>query len=150
MVKGEIDQRKSICYLDDMAQFESSTQLKNVLGGFFRYLGNDEELSSKLLKSKLILKFNYREPEASLTVDLRGDQVIVLEDDSTLEPDVEMAMKADTAHKFWLGKVNLVVALTRREITAKGPIPKILKLLPIIKPAYKLYPQYLKENGMNL
>jgi hypothetical protein len=47
------------------------------------------------------------------------------------------------AHRFWLGNVNLVIALARREMVAKGPIPKILKLLPIIKPAYVLYPQYL-------
>jgi hypothetical protein len=58
-------------------------------------------------------------------------------------------MKADTAHKFWRGDVNLVTALARREITAKGPIPKILKLLPIIKPAYALYPQYLEKIGFS-
>ena len=70
-------------------------------------------------------------------------------DDLELKPDVEMTMKADTAHKFWKGKVNLVTALARREITAKGPIPKILKLLPIIKPAYALYPPYLNDISFN-
>ncbi|MDX1386052.1 MAG: hypothetical protein R3257_00575, partial [bacterium] len=58
-----------------------------------------------------------------------------------------MTMKADVAHRFWFGKVNLIAALTRREMVAKGPIPKILKLLPAIKPAYSLYPEYLKEKG---
>ena len=28
-----------------------------------------------------------------------------------------------------------------------GPIPKILKLLPIISPTYKLYPEILKKLG---
>jgi hypothetical protein len=58
-----------------------------------------------------------------------------------------MSMAADTAHKFWFGKVNLTIALTRKEIVAKGPIPKVLKLLPAIKPAYTMYPKYLDENG---
>jgi hypothetical protein len=32
-------------------------------------------------------------------------------------------------------------------MVARGPIPKILKLLPVIKPAYDLYPKYLLEKG---
>ncbi len=59
-----------------------------------------------------------------------------------------MSMTADVAHKFWHGKVNLVTALTRRQVTAKGNVPKTLKLLPILKPAFKLYPNYLKERGL--
>jgi hypothetical protein len=54
-------------------------------------------------------------------------------------------MKADVAHKFWFGKVNLVAALARRQMIAKGPVPKILKLLPAIKPSYAIYPKYLEE-----
>jgi hypothetical protein len=58
-----------------------------------------------------------------------------------------MWMSADIAHKFWFGKVNLMAALTRKQMTAKGPIPKILALLPAIKPTYAMYPKYLEENG---
>jgi hypothetical protein len=41
-----------------------------------------------------------------------------------------------------------VSALTRRQVVARGNVPKTLKLLPILKPAYALYPQYLAEVGM--
>jgi hypothetical protein len=57
-------------------------------------------------------------------------------------------MKADVAHEFWLGNVNLMVALTRKQIVAKGPIPKIMKLLPVIKPAYAKYQALLKDRGL--
>jgi hypothetical protein len=30
---------------------------------------------------------------------------------------------------------------------AKGPIPKVLKLLPAVQPAYAMYPQYLDSHG---
>jgi len=59
-----------------------------------------------------------------------------------------MSMNADFAHKFWHGKANLVTALTRRQVAAKGNVPKTLKLLPILKPAYELYPQFLEEKGL--
>lgn len=130
-----------------MPTFESSAKLQEVLGGFFGFLLEQPEMARKLLDSKLVLKFNYAEPELSITVDLRGDNGIVTFNDAEKKSDVEMKMKADVAHKFWFGKVNLVMALARREMIAKGPIPKILKLLPIIKPAYELYPKYLQEKG---
>ena len=40
-------------------------------------------------------------------------------------------MDADTAHRFWLGKVNVTVALARGQMKAKGPVAKILKLVPL-------------------
>ena len=58
-----------------------------------------------------------------------------------------MTMKADVAHAFWHGKVNLVGALAKKEIVAKGPMPKIIKLLPAVEPLYKQYPALLREKG---
>lgn len=131
-----------------MPVFQSADQLKKILGGFFESLAADSQVGPKLLDSKLVLKFNYREPDAAITIDLRGEKAVITFDDAEKKPDVEMGMKADTAHKFWLGQVNLVIALARREMTARGPVPKILKMLPIIKPAYKLYPDYIKDKGL--
>ncbi len=130
-----------------MPTFESSERLKEILGGFFEYLTADEMMRKKLLDSKMILKFSYAEPPLAITIDLTGDSPVFTYDDAAKKAEVEMSMKADTAHRFWFGKVNLVVALARREMVAKGPIPKILKLLPIIKPAYNMYPKYLQEKG---
>lgn len=131
-----------------MATFQSSEQLQDVLGGFFQLLADDPTVGPKLLGAKMIIKFSYREPDLSITIDLTGDKAIFTFNDSEKKPAVEMSMKADTAHRFWHGKVNLVIALARREIVAKGSVPKILKLLPIIKPAYKLYPDYVKDKGL--
>jgi hypothetical protein len=130
-----------------MATFESSERLKEVLGGFFEYLTADEAMRKKLLDSKLVLKFSYADPPLAITIDLSGSSPVFSYNDEAKKAEVEMSMKADTAHRFWFGKVNLVVALARREMVAKGPIPKILKLLPIIKPAYEMYPKYLQEKG---
>jgi hypothetical protein len=58
-----------------------------------------------------------------------------------------MTMKADVAHAFWHGKVNLISALSKKDIIATGPIPKILKLLPAVQPLYKVYPDLLREKG---
>ena len=39
-------------------------------------------------------------------------------------------MKADDANKFWLGKLNLVMAMAKGQVRAKGSVPEMLKMLP--------------------
>lgn len=130
-----------------MAYFKDSAQLKEVLGGFFEKLFEDPKIGPKLKAAKLKIKFNYSDPDLSISADTGTEPVPITFNDDDFQADVEMSMKADVAHRFWFGKVNLIAALTRREMVAKGPIPKILKLLPAIKPAYQLYPEYLKATG---
>jgi len=130
-----------------MAYFQSSAELQEVLGGFFEVLFSDPVIGPKLRASKLKLQFHYSEPDLSIAADTSQEPMQLRFDDPDFKPDVQMSMNADVAHRFWHGKVNLVMALARREMSAKGPIPKILKLLPVIKPAYELYPRYLEEKG---
>ncbi len=130
-----------------MAYFQSSEQFKEVLGGFFERLFADPQIGPKLQAAKLKIQFVYTDPDLSISADTSQNPVQLKFNDASFKPEVQMSMKADVAHRFWHGKVNLIAALTRREMVAKGPIPKILKLLPAIKPAYELYPQYLREKG---
>ncbi len=132
-----------------MAFFQSSAQLQQVLGDFFQELTTNPEIAPKLKEGGLKIRFNYTDPDLAISLDLSQNPIAITFNDDQFKPDVEMNMKADVAHRFWFGKVNLIAALTRREMVAKGPIPKILKLLPAIKPAYRLYPEYLKNKGLD-
>ena len=97
-----------------------------------------------------MIRFSYEQPELTITIDCRDNKINFLFNVEDPKPDIDMHMKAEIAHKFWLGKVNLMMAIARRQIIAKGQIPKVLKLLPVIKPAYKLYPEYLKNRGISV
>ncbi len=130
-----------------MPVFESAEKFEEVLGGFFRLLGDTPEIADKLLKSNMVVRFVYSNPDLVLVVDCTGEKVDIRPGDTDTKALVEMTMASDIAHKFWFGKVNLTMALTRRQMVAKGPVPKILKLLPAIKPSYAMYPKYLEENG---
>jgi hypothetical protein len=130
-----------------MAVFHDSNVFKEVIVGFFELLGDTPLIADKLKASKMVIRFIYSDPDLVVVVDCSGDTVEVRPGDRDTKVIVEMSMKADIAHKFWFGKVNLTMALTRRQMVAKGPVPKILKLLPAIKPSYAMYPKYLDENG---
>jgi hypothetical protein len=58
-----------------------------------------------------------------------------------------MMMKADTAHRFWLGEVNVTRAIARGEIKPKGPVAKILRLVPLAKPVFPRYKAMLEKDG---
>jgi putative sterol carrier protein len=67
--------------------------------------------------------------------------------ETDMDPEVVMSMEADTAHRFWLGSVNVTVALARGQMKAKGPVAKILKLVPLTKPIFPRYRKLLEEAG---
>jgi hypothetical protein len=134
-----------------MGVFRDADQVYELLGGLFDRLMKDENIAQKGAESGLIIHFVYTDPDSEIWLDAHEKdpgKIKVVCGPAGIEPEVEMSMKADIAHRFWLGNVNLMVALTRRQIVAKGPIPKIMKLLPIIKPAYAMYHDLLKEKGL--
>ncbi|MDQ4071658.1 MAG: SCP2 sterol-binding domain-containing protein, partial [Actinomycetota bacterium] len=78
---------------------------------------------------------------------IEGEEGRVDFGETDMEPEVVMSMDADTAHKFWLGKVNVTVALARGQMKARGPVAKILKLVPLVKPVFPRYRTMLEEAG---
>lgn len=60
---------------------------------------------------------------------------------------VQWSMDADTAHRFWLGKLSVTVALARGQMHAKGPVAKVLKLVPLLQPAFPIHRRRLMAAG---
>lgn len=131
-----------------MAYFKDAQEVYDMLGRLFVEIANDDELAPKFRKANTIVRYEYRNPESAITVRLQEGQPGDVDfGESEMEPEVTMSMEADTAHRFWLGKVNVTVALARGQITAKGPVAKILKLVPLAKPIFPRYVAQLQSQG---
>ena len=131
-----------------MPYFKDADEVYAYIGKLFEDLAQDEELSPKFRKANTVVQYRYRNPESVITVSLLdGEDGRVDCGDTDLEPEVVMTMDADTAHRFWLGKVNVTVALARGQMRAKGPVAKILKLVPLTKPIFPRYRAMLEESG---
>jgi putative sterol carrier protein len=129
-----------------LAYFKDADEVYRYIGKLFEDLAEDEELAPKFRKANTIVQYQYREPESTITVKLLDGEEGQVDCGATdLEPEVVMSMEADTAHKFWLGKVNVTVALARGQMKAKGPVAKILKLVPLVKPVFPRYRAMLEE-----
>jgi putative sterol carrier protein len=131
-----------------VAYFRDADEVYETLGRLFVEITEDEELAPKFRKANTIVRYEHSDPEAVITVRLKeGEESRVDFGESELEPEVTMTMAADTAHRYWLGQVNVTVALARGQIKAQGPVAKILKLVPLTKPLFPRYKALLEERG---
>jgi putative sterol carrier protein len=131
-----------------LAYFKDAQEVYDTVGKLFVQLADDEELAPKFRKANTIVQYVYTEPDSVITVRLQEGQPGDVDlGETEMEPEVTMAMKADTAHRFWLGKVNVTMAIARGEIKPKGPVSKILKLVPLTKPVFPRYKAMLEADG---
>lgn len=131
-----------------MPFFANADELYELIGGLFHELAADEDLQSRFRATNTTVRYSYRDPDAEITVRTRQDEPVRIDcGPSDLEPQVVMSMDADTAHRFWLGKVNITVALARGQMHAKGPVAKVLKLVPLLQPAFPIYRRRLIDAG---
>jgi len=101
------------------------------------------EFGQKLKENEITIKYEIHDPEMTMYVDHTG--CCFEEEAKEKVAVVLMKMALDTAHKIWLKDLNVPKALALRQIKAKGPIGKVLQLLPLLKPGQAMYPDYCKK-----
>lgn len=131
-----------------MGYFKDAQEVYDTIGELFTELAADDELAPKFREANTIVQYRHSDPDSTITVRLKEDEPTDVEFGETeMEPEVVMSMEADTAHRFWLGQVNVTTALARGQIKASGPVAKILKLVPLTKPAFPRYKALLEAQG---
>jgi hypothetical protein len=131
-----------------MAVFKDEAEVYQYIGGIFEEALADPVVGQKFADSGVILKVTHTEPDSVFTVDMPSKKVLYGDDARHgPKPVVEMFMKADVGHQFWLGKVNISLALAKGQMRAKGPVPKILKLVPLAKGLSPKYKDALIRSG---
>jgi len=128
--------------------FKDDAELYEFIGRLFRELADDPELGPKSRRANTIVRYQYRNPDSQITCVMREAEASRVDLGPTdLAPEVVMTMDADTAHRFWLGEVNVTVALARGQMKARGPVAKVLRLVPLAKPAFPRYRAMLEAAG---
>lgn len=131
--------------------FLSVEQMYQIAKLFGEKAFSDQAVVPKLRASGMLLRMSYfderwnEEPE--VTIDCTKNPIELTLGPCDIVPIVEMRMHADVAHRFWRQKISLMAAVTKKDISLKGPLPKVIRLLPVIKPAYGHYEETLKELG---
>jgi hypothetical protein len=132
-----------------MPYFKDAEDVYANLGLFLRQLSVDPEMTPALKRVDTTFQLRTRHPDSVLTVRTPRDEEPPQVDlgDTTLRAEVVLQLDADTAHRFWLGQINVAVALANGDIRARGPAEKVLKLVPLVKPGLSRYRQQLEASG---
>ncbi len=132
-----------------MARFESTEQLEEVLGGFFDRVTFTPQ-AHLIHQVGGIIDFVYHRPEARLRwIPTPGaaQPFAVEKGVGAALPLLVFEQDGDTAHRFWLGRLNLQDALARQLVRARGPLSRAMKLIPNLDDVYPIYAAFLRETG---
>ena len=125
-----------------MPVFETAEELYACIGGLFERMKSHTQVQRELASLKLTVRFAYTEPDASITLIAHDGEGIIHYGECTEKPDVELGMTGDIAHHFWMGEINVMGAITKRQIVPTGSLSKIMALTPLIKAGIQIYPQH--------
>lgn len=132
-----------------MSTFASTDEIYEVLTPFYESLTTDPEIGPKFVKADTSFRINVTGPDATFLLDATQDPAVLTTGEEALagDPAVDLTMSGDDNHRFWLGKINLPVALATRKIKVAGGVTGLLGLVPALAPAYEKYRTHLEEIG---
>jgi putative sterol carrier protein len=131
-----------------MATFANAQQVYDTIGLFLDQITKDPELGPKFVAADTSFLVRYSDPDCSMLVDATIDPpVVTMNPDPAAETEISLAMAADDGHDFWMGNLNMALALAKGKVKVTGPISKIMKLLPAMRPAFPKYKAFLEERG---
>lgn len=127
-------------------------EMKRIAKTFAERLFSHPEMSKRLRESGIIFRFVYfddrwGDEEPEITVRCLPDEIEFFMGPCDVPPMIEMRMHADTAHRFWRKKLNLMGAVSRGMIKVRGPLHKAMRLLPFARFGFEIYEEMLKEMG---
>ena len=130
-----------------MSYFKDTNHMYEFLEDLWKYIVFDSGLGEKMREYEVTYKYIITEPDGYLFVDPEN---VITGKEANRDAVITMELSGDTIVKFWTKQLSLPVALATRKIKSKGPIPKVLKMLPALKPVYEIFPEYCKKHNISL
>ena len=137
------------------ASFDSPKEFKAVMDRVFGMMDDDPEMGPKLRDADVPMRYEFE--DVDLVVNIRAardDEEGCLHwewsDDVDWDPKVRMTMSSETANRYFQGKENVAMAVARRRIKTGGDLKAALALIPVTKPIYDQYRDYLKREKPHL
>jgi hypothetical protein len=131
-----------------MAYFVDAPDVYRHLGRLIEDLLADPAVAEHFAAVGAVVQYRYREPEARITLDLRSAaSVAVIFGSARLEPQIVLTMEADVAHLLWLGELDVTIALARGQLSATGPVERLLAVAATSGPSGPRYRAQLAAQG---
>jgi hypothetical protein len=137
------------------AEFESAREVREAIDEVFRMMDADPDMGPKLRDADCPQRFEFS--DFDLVVNIRaatpqeeGNLHWEWSDDVDWKPKVQMTMSSEVANRYFQGKENVAMAVARRRIKTSGDMKAALALIPITKPVYAQYRDYVEREKPHL
>ena len=137
------------------ASFESAKELREVIDKIFTLMDTDPDMGPKLRDADVPQRFEF--DDVDLVVNIRaarddedGNLHWEWSDDVDWKSKVQMTMSSEVANRYFQGKENVPMAVARRRIKTGGDLKAALALIPITKPIYDQYRNYVEREKPHL
>jgi putative sterol carrier protein len=122
-----------------MAHFESDAEVYDQLGGILNNLVYNSARREQLRQADAVVQFAFRQPDATVTIDARVRKPARIDlGETKLRADVVLAMDADTGRALLTGELSPTLALARGDVRTKGPVGKVLRIVPATVGAHEV------------
>ena len=137
------------------AEFESAREVREAIDEVFRMMDADPDMGPKLRDANCPQRFEFDDFDLVVNIraarpDEEGNLRWEWSDDVDWEPKVKMTMSSEVANRYFQGKENVPVAIARRRIKPSGDMKAALALIPITKPVYAQYRDYVEREKPHL
>ena len=137
------------------ASFESAKELREVIDAVFTMMDADSDMGPKLRDADTPQQFEFSDFDVVVNIraatdDEEGNLYWEWSDDVDWKPKVRMTMSSEVANRYFQGKENVAMAVARRRIKTGGDMKAALDLIPVTKPIYALYREYLEREKPHL
>ncbi len=135
--------------------FESPKEFREVMNRVFGLMDEDPDMGPKLRDADVPQRFEFDDVDLVLNVRAAqgaedGNLHWEWSDDVAWEPKVRMTMSSEVAVRYFQGKENVPIAIARRRIKTGGDVKAALSLIPITKPVYPMFREYLEAQHPHL
>ena len=131
-----------------MAAFKNKAMMEKIFGEILNELIRRTELGRQMKDNGISILYKITDLDMLMYID--GYGAVFGKAAETKTPVITNSMSSDTAHKFWLNKIDLPRALASGQIKARGSATKLLQLLPLLSIVKEIYPEYCRKYNLPL
>ena len=130
-----------------MSAFKDADEVYAYIGKMFEIAVVDPAFVEATKDTGLVVLLTQTDPDATILIDFPGQKVLFGDAAAGAKSTVQLRMSSDNSNRFWQGKLNMTIALAKKQVQVAGPMAKMMKLLPALRPAFPRYVQFLEANG---
>lgn len=131
-----------------MPIFQSVEQLYTVLDEVFHAVMQHPDNLDSFLRSNLVIRISFAEPEGEILVDGRQPPLEVFYGPRPGKANLEISMSADTLHAIWMNEASTSQSFFNGRIKTRGNLMRAMRIAELFYACEQVYPAIARAHGL--